>query len=271
MLGLYNVAKLRLKLIDKVLELDIRACDLVVVCLLTAIFFATVPLSWDGQDVSYFLLPRGKSEEAFLDILQEFFSWFWLIAAIPYLLQGLLLPLGESSLVNQSLWLRLTRCSPYQVAFAKVLWVLAWGLWLGVLGIIWLIATASFHYSFHQFSLDTFVKLLINVEGLVSHVLLAGGIIAISDLFLGVSDYSGRRLISTISVFIPPMILPLLYIAVRDAKFALLFPYTLPFSKVLATESENAIHFAMAAVVGILLLGLYAVSKFSSTVVESKI
>lgn len=235
------------------------------ICLLIGISISTFPIGFNEQHVTFFQLQWGKSEEDLLRLLHELFSWVWLFAALPYFLRGLLQPLGDSSLVSQMLWLRFTPCLPHEVALARAIWVISWGIWLGILGLGWALATVLFHHLFHLLPLNTFPKLLLNIEGMVSHVLLSGGIVAALASSLPVDDYSGRRLVANFASFIPLMLTPI-YIAVRKAEHAAFFPYALPFAKAVAIDSETILHFGMAAVLGVLLLGLHVITKFGYSI-----
>lgn len=229
--------------------------------LLFGICLCTFPVGFDNNHVSFLNLQWGKSEEDLLRLLHELFSWFWLFAVLPYFLRGLLQPLGDSSFVSQMLWLRFTPCLSHEIALARAVWVISWGLWLGILGFLW----ASFTVLFHHLPLNAFLKLLLNVEGIVSHVLLSGGIVTAFTSFLPLDEYSGKRLVSNVACFIPIIVTPI-YIAIRGAKYAVFFPYALPFAQVVAIDSETMLHFGMAAIVGILLLVLHTLAMFGNSV-----
>lgn len=254
----WALAKLR---ISKIIE----NYHLPLIGLLFGIFITTFPVAWNQEHVTFFQLQWGTSEEDLLSLLHELFSWVWLFAVLPYFLRGLLQPLGDSSLVSQMLWLRFTSCLPLEVALARAIWVIGWGLWLGTLGFLWASVTFLFHHFFYHLPVTTFPKLLLNVEGLVSHVLLSGGIVAALASSLPVDDYSGRRLVSTVASFIPLMLTPI-YIALRRVKYAVFFPYTLPFAKTVAIDSETILHFGMATLIGILLLSTHIVTTFGSAI-----
>lgn len=128
--------------------------------LLIGISISTFPISFNDQQVTFFQLQWGKSEEELLRLLHELFSWVWLFAVIPYFLRGLLQPLGDSSLVSQILWLRFTPCLPHEVALARAIWVISWAIWLGILGFIWALTTVLFHH----LPLNSLPKLIINLE-----------------------------------------------------------------------------------------------------------
>ncbi len=235
-------------------------------CLSIGIILSTLPIKWNGKSVTFLQLPWGSSEEALLGILHEIFSWFWLFLAIPYTLRNLLLPLGDSTLVSQNLWLRLTPILPYEVALFRAFKVFLWGCWLGLLGLLWAGFTFSFHYIFYQVSLSTFYELFLNVIGLISYVVLAGGIVAFLDNLLAIDDYSGKRLIASFAAFIPLMLAPV-YIVARNTDYATMFPYALPFFKAVASNKDSLYHFGSAFVVGTILLILHILTKLGALIV----
>jgi hypothetical protein len=239
----------------------IASHPLVLKILAVGILISTLPVGWDGQSVTFFKLQSGNSQEALLSLLHELFSWFWLFAALPYIFSGLLSPLGDSSLVCQTLWLRLTPCLSHEIAIARAIWVISWSIWLGILGFFW----ASVTSLFHQLPIAAFLQILLNVEGLMSHSLLSGGLVALLASSFSVNDYFGKRFISNIALFIPMMLVPI-YILIRNTQYAVFFPYALPFAKAVATDNDNLVHFLSSAIIGIFFLGLHVVSSFGYSV-----
>lgn len=243
----------------------IKSLELPLICL-TGIILSTLPVSWYGEAICFFKIPLdlyGDNRELALKLLMhEFFSWAWILIAFFYLLPRLLSPLGESFLVSQKLWLRLTPCQPHEIAFSRAICVISWGLWLGILSFVWALSTAFYH----QIPPTT---LLIDVAGLVSHVFLSGGIILALDLGLAV-DYSGRKLLSTLALFAPILSLLIGFGLSRtlEAKYAIFLPYASPFARL---SSENVYHFGTAAVIGFLLLSLHWIIKFRYSVVKNVI
>lgn len=225
---------------------------------LVGILLSTLPVGWDqhSSNVTFFGFPLelyGHSrEESLSALLNEFFSWAWIIVALFYL-SKLLKRLSESFSVNEMLWLRLIPCSPYEVAVARACWVIGSALALGTLGAIWVLTCSVFH----QVGFD---GLFVNVEGLVSHVLLSGGIVVALNLVIEIGE-SEQNSISVISL-LTPMILTPIYLGINklaDTNYTLFFPYTIPFNRGL----QNTIfHFGVTALIGTFLLCLHAVAKF---------
>lgn len=238
--------------------IDIYDSSVVYLSLIVLIICSTVALGWNGQNVIFLGISQelygSVREEALQGILHEFFSWWWIFTAFFYLLPRLLSPLGDSFLVSQSLWLRLTPCTPFELAFSKILWVISCGIWVGFLGIIWAFISSLFHHLPLYPS-----KLLVDILGMSSYIFLAGGIVLALDFGLMI-DYSGRRLISTIALFTPILLLlsSLATSKLIDNEYVALFPYSAPFARL---SYETMYHFLMAAVVGVLLLGLHGLIR----------
>lgn len=220
------------------------------------ILLSTFPITINEGNVMFVGLPWGNYKEAFIGILHELFSWFWLFLALPYTLRKLLLPLGDSTTISQMLWLRMTPALPCEVAIARSLRVIIWAVLLGILGLLWVVSIILFHNILHQVSWSIFGELSLNVLALMSYVFLAGGIAIILDIFLAIDDYSGKRLITAYAGFIPIILAPV-YIVIRNSKYALNFPYASPFFKAIAGNKESLHHFLIAIGVGISLLILH--------------
>lgn len=236
----------------------------------TAIWFLYVPfalvliadlgIGWNGQNLTFFTMLVeaccSSREKSILGVLHEHFSWLWLFIMFSHLLPQLLLNVQDSFLVSQSLWIRLTPCSPYEVAISRSLKVVIYGIWIGSLSVAW-----GFLNSFlHQVS---FYSLLIDALGIASYSLMCGGIVTVLDFGLSLG-YSERRLVSNVAVFIPILLL-IIFTLIKDSSFGSHFPYSSPF-----VTSSNAFmqlfggvqhHFIMAALVGLLLLGVHVISK----------
>ncbi len=224
--------------------------------LIVLIICSTVALGWNGQNVTFLGIPQqlygSVQEKALQLILQEFFSYWWIFTAIFYLVPHLLSPLGDNFLVSQSLWLRLTPCTPFELAFSKILRVIFCAIWVGFLGIIWALISSLFH------DLDT-LKLLLDVLGITSYIFLTGGIVVALDFGLMIGD-SGRTSILIIALF-SPIFLFLSSLATNrliNNKFVAFFPYSAPFTRL---SPETMSHFLMAAVIGVILLGLHSLIK----------
>lgn len=221
---------------------------------------ADLGLGWNGRSTVLFTIPLesccDSRDKAILGILHEHFSWVWIFIAFTHLLPQLLFRLQDSFLVSQSLWLRFTPCLPYEVAISRALQVIFYGIWIGILGIIW----ALINSLIHQVS---FTSLLLDVLGVVSYVILSGGIVSILDFGLALG-YSERRVIPIVALFVPILFL-IVYPLIKDSPYERFFPYASP----LITGSEVftelfggvMIHFIMAIVVGILFLGLHIINK----------
>lgn len=237
------------------------------------IFCSTFLVSWNetSQCVQIIGLPNdcGNKEESLLKIFDEFFSWYWIIIAVIYLLPRLLVYLMDSFSVSQILWIRLTLSSPSEVAISRVVWVISTALFLGVLGLSWSLITGVYH---QLLSWEYLSKINLNVLGLVSHVLMAGSIVILTDL---ITILSGTNLSinDSLKKFIPtfalgfPLILMLFYILMRKSIFAKFIPYTIPFFNGIDTPAHNFSHFLVTIVISLLLLLLHIVSKNSYSVV----
>jgi len=253
-------------------KLDIKKMFLSVTSLCVYIPFgvtivADLGIGWNGRSLTLFTIPIesccDSKEKAVLGILHEHFSWVWLFVAFSHLLPQLLSRLQDSFLVSQSLWLRFTPCLPYEVAISRALKVILYGVWIATLGIIWDLLNAVLHQV-------SFRSLLLDTLGIFSYVLMSGGIVAVCDFGLSLG-YAGRRLISTIALFIPALCL-LFFIIVKDSTYSKNFPYAFPF--LTSSESFNEVlgdvqsHFIMAAIVGFLLLLVHVGSKMAYFRVE---
>ncbi len=216
------------------------------------------PIDWDftGKSVRFFGFPLDvyslSREESLLDLLSGLFSWMWVIITI-FFLPRLMKRLNDSFSVNEMLWLRLVQCSPYEVATARVLWVMTWVVLLSIFGGLWAYMCALFHEIPIRY-------LLINVEGLLSHILLSGGIIVVLNSIVSAGE-SEKNLISVIALFFP-ILLTFIYLGIRttsNINYMQFFPYVAPFNRGL---QNTAIHFGMAALIGTILLFLNAVFSF---------
>ena len=219
------------------------------------IIIATVPFGWYQEQLTFFNIPlegyQGARETVYINLLHELFSWAWIYITL-YLLRRLLLPLGDSFSVSQLLWLRLTHCSPWEIAAARAMWVIAYGVWLGFLGLIWVLVTSLYHHIYSA-------NLLLDILGLVSYIIFAGGMIAVLD-FHREFDYFSKRVIAVVALFFPSL-LDLVKLGIDnsiDAHYARFFPFTHPFARV---TSENLYHFGVAGILGLFFLGFHILSK----------
>ena len=232
------------------------------ILLVGGIIIATLPFSWDGEQLTFFNIPlegyQGTRETVYINLLHELFSWAWIYIAF-YVFFRLLLPLGESFSVSQLLWLRLTPCFPWEIAAARAIWVIAYGVWLGFLGLIWVLVTSLYHHIYSA-------NLLLDVLGLVSYIIFAGGMIAVLDFDL-VFDYVSKRVIAVVALFLP-CLLDLLKIGIGgllDSQYIRFFPYTHPFAML---TSENLYHFGVAGILGLFFLAFHILSKLKYSSVE---
>jgi hypothetical protein len=232
------------------------------ILLVVGIIIATLPFSWDGEQLTFFNIPlegyHGTRETVYINFLHEFFSWAWIYIAF-YVLRRLLIPLGDSFSVSQLLWLRLTPCFPWEIAAARAIWVIAYGVWLGFLGLIWVLVTSLYHHIYSA-------NLLLDVLGLVSYIIFAGGMIAVLDFDL-VFDSVSKRVIAVVALFLP-CLLYLLKIGIGgllDSQYIRFFPYTHPFAML---TSENLYHFGVAGILGLFFLAFHILSKLKYSSVE---
>lgn len=217
-------------------------------------------LGWNGRSAVLFTIPLelccDSREKAILGILHEHFSWVWIAVIAMHLLPQLLSRLQDSFLVSQSLWLRFTPCLPSEVAISRVLQVIFYGIWIGILGTIWALANSLIHQV-------SFASLLLDVLGIVSYVILSGGIVSILDFGLALG-YSERRIIAPVALLIP-ILLTIVYLLLKDSPYAEFFPYSSPLitgSEVFTELFGGVIsHFAMAIITGFILLSLHIISK----------
>jgi len=224
---------------------------------LSGVLLSLFPVGWSGTGVTFFGFPLelygNTREDSLLALLKEFCSWAWLFIAIFYLLPNLLQRLSESLSINNTLWIRLAPCSPYEVAISRALWVIIWAFVVGMFGIVWSLICGYFHQI-------AFSELLINVIGLVSHILLAGGLVLALDLgfFTGTLERNQVSFLALIS----PVILILFYWGidkVLNEKYMKFFPYAVPFSDGL---TDISYHFGVTALIGFCLLCIHIALKF---------
>jgi hypothetical protein len=224
---------------------------------LLGVSFSLFPVSWNGTEVTFFGFPLelygNTREDSLLALLKEFCSWAWIFTGIFYLLPNLLQRLSESLSINNILWLRFAPCSPSEVATSRALWVMIWAFAAGVLGMVWSLICAYFHQV-------SFEELLINVVGLVSHIILAGGLVLVLDL--GSSTGTLERNQVSFLALISPMILILFYWGINkvlDERYMKFFPYAVPFSSGLTDVLR---HFGATALIGFCLLCTHIALKF---------
>lgn len=224
---------------------------------LLSVAFSLLPVSWNRTEVTFFgfslELYGNTREDSLLALLKEFFSWAWIFIAIFYLLPNLLQRLGESLSINNTLWLRFAPCSPFEVAISRALWVIIWAFAAGIFGIVWSVICAYFHQV-------SFSELLINVAGLVSHIIFAGGLVLALDL--GASTGALKRNQVSFLALISPMILILFYWGINkvlDERYMRFFPYAVPFSSGLM---DTLWHFGATALIGFCFLCIHIALRF---------
>ncbi|MDF0552489.1 hypothetical protein [Kamptonema sp. UHCC 0994] len=226
------------------------------------IIIVTQFYGWDKESLTIFNIPlegyHGSRETVYKNLLHEWFSWAWIYITF-YVLLRLLLPLGDSFSVSQLLWLRLTPCSPWEIAAARAIWVIAYGVWLGFLGLIWVLVTSLYHHIYPA-------NVLLDVLGLVSYIIFVGGMIAVLD-FDPECDYFSKRVIVFFALFLPSL-LDLLKIGIGGlfhSQYIRFFPYTHPFAML---TSENLYHFGVAGILGLFFLSFHILSKLKYSSVE---
>lgn len=236
-----------------------KYCLFYFIILFSLVGISTFPLSYTDHSVSYFGLELytssiTASRDFAIELLQDFYLIGWLGISLLFLF-GLLLPLGNSFLVNQTLWLRLTPCLPHEIAATRAIWVILYALFMGFLSLIWAVLCTWIN----DFPLNS---LLVDIEGLMSHILISGGMVVFIDF--NIKNYLSRMFISIIAVVIP-IILIIAYIPISlisplgmIAKF---FPYTMPVA-IVKLLPDNQTHFLATAILGLLLLFLSVVIKF---------
>ncbi len=178
--------------------------------------------------------------------LRECLSWWWLIAAVGYVLPVLLLPLAASFAPSQVLWLRLTPCSPRDVALARTARLGIAVASLGALGLPAAVACARWHGVPVAAVLDV-------AAGLLAHALLAGGVVLIAGPALYAP--AGRALAAFVG-FLMPLFLFLAYAALGarlPAGLRSWWPYAVPF---VPAWGEPAGHVLVAAGLGAALVVL---------------
>jgi hypothetical protein len=210
----------------------------------------------------------GTKEQSLLKVFDEFFSYYWIIIVLLYLLPQLLVYLMDSFSVSQILWIRLTLSSPSEVAISRVVWVISTALFFGVLGLSWSLITGFYHH----ISWEYLGKINLNVLGLVCHVLIAGSIVILTDL---ITILSGSNLSKNNSLknFVPtmalilPWLLAVIFLLFRNSNLAKFIPYSVPFFQIFDTPEHNLFHFLVTIVISLLLLLLHIVSKNRYSVV----
>ena len=239
----------------------------ILIIFIVIILLSTLPVNWNitGNNMTFLGVPLklyGQSKEDSLVILiNNFFSYGWIFIVI-FSLSKFLKKLSESFLVKEILWLRLLPCSPYEVALSRALWIISYTLFIFILGTIWAITSALYH----QISIS---ELLINVEGLVSHILLSGGIVIALNLVIPFEKLE-QNSISAIAL-ISPLILVAIYLGISrslNENLIKYFPYSFPFH----TGLKNTLyHFGTAALMGGFLLCLHTVINLRFSHVKSTI
>lgn len=229
------------------------------------IVIGTLPISWDISETSVTVfgfplkLYGQYRDDSLLSLLNEIFSWGWLIISI--FLFRLLKKLSESFSVNEMLWLRLLPCSPYEVALARALWIIGYACFIGILGTVWAVICTLFHHV-------SMSEILINIEGLVSYVLLSGGIVVSLNLVSSVKKLE-PNFISSIAC-ITPIVLGLIYRGIsnlQDNGIMKYFPYSFPFN----TGLRNTFfHFGTATLIGVCLIGLNILQVFRFSDIKVK-
>jgi hypothetical protein len=172
--------------------------------------------------------------------LRECLSWWWLVAAVGYVLPVLLLPLAGSFAPSQVLWLRLTPCSPRDVALARAARL---GLGLFALAALGLPAAAAMTL-WHGVPLAAVLDV---AAGLPAHALLAGGVVLAAGPAL--KTPAGRALAAFVG-FLAPLFAFLVYAALGPRLPAGLrpwWPYAVPF---VPAWGEPARHVLAAAGLG---------------------
>jgi hypothetical protein len=168
-------------------------------------------------------------------VLNELFSWGWLLGFGFVVLPGLLLPLAASYSTSQTLWLRLAGASPRQVAMARTVWVFGAALALLALGAIWA-AAASFR---HDLPMSGLMR---PVTGMVGHLVLAAGVICV--LAPVARGHRAGQVIAFAGVLLP-ITLFLVYAAAlsrSETELRFWWPYAAPFvyDSVVADSARHA-------------------------------
>jgi hypothetical protein len=178
--------------------------------------------------------------------VRECFSWWWLIAAVAYVLPVLLLPLAASFAPSQVLWLRLTPCSSRAVMLARTMRLLLGVAFLAALALpVVVLCTLRHDLPAHT--------LLDAAAGVLAHTLWAGGLVLVIGPSLKTPP--GRALAAFVA-FLTPLLSFVLYAALAPRLPGGLrswWPYALPFAP---SWGEPARHVLAAAALGAGLVAL---------------
>ena len=211
-------------------------------------------IQYDGENVfllNTIVVNSGiNKKEALEFVYYEYFSLSWILFSTLYLLPKLLLPLSNSFSVNQLLWLRLTPCSPIEIATTRVLWVISWAIWLSFSGIIWLLLIIYHHRIF----LD---NIFLDITGLASYIIFTGSIVITCTNFYNV--YSFNKTLISLGSLCSNIIFCYIYYAFPNIIFKKFLPIALPFSKYFLPDRN--VHFIMAALIGSFLLIIHMLRK----------
>jgi len=211
-------------------------------------------IQYDGENVllhTIIIHSDTNKKEALEFVFYEYFSLSWIFLSTLYLLPKLLLPLTNSFSINQMLWLRLTPCSPIEIAITRVLWVISWAIWLSISGIITMLLIIYHHKIFLN-------NLFLDIGGLISYIILTGGIVITWTNFNYKIDSLKKTLI-TIASLCSTIIFGYIYYTFPNIIFRKILPIALPFSSYFLPD--RSIHFCATALIGCFLLIIHIIDK----------
>lgn len=230
-------------------------------CLIGLIIFS--PFSFYAEDGQVFFLGTAMKSYTYSSALpgnlaaselnrfvEEFLiiGW-WLVAAIELPLI-LLVPLVDSFSVSQTIWIRLTSCSPVELSLVRFFWVITYALWLFTTGSLFIFPIAQLQ------GISPYPG-LIDVLGLASFTSLCGGITVITmSIIRSIFSYDEtipRFLVIGISFLAPIglyLIFSLIYLYVGNSPRY--FPYAIGYPSIKLVNASK--HFLASLGVGITLL-----------------
>lgn len=179
----------------------------------------------------------------------------WWLVAVFELPIVLLVPLVDSFSVSQTIWIRLTFCSPVELSWVRFFWVLAYATWLLIMGSLFISIITFSHQEISPFN-D-----LIDILGLASFTTLCGGIAVIAmSIIRSISSYEetiSRFLVVSISFSIP-ILLYLLFSLIASPYIGIslrYFPYSIGVPSIILLDPLA--HFLASLGLGVILLMIH--------------
>ncbi|MEK8021735.1 MAG: hypothetical protein VSS75_033080 [Candidatus Parabeggiatoa sp.] len=222
----------------------------------------TIPLSWNGNDISYFGVELGLYKDysptkALTQVLREYYSNAWVLILF-YVTPTILIPTFKSFSVSQTLWLRFSMISPMELAVVRILFLVYQALFLLSLSVIWIIVVTIYH------ELSMTMLLVPTLVGFSAYIFMSGSFCILCGFFL-----RGNGLMCPIASMGIPFILFMIYLSVQSYfEYADCIPFSSPYSYAFFMDkSKLIVHYIMALLVSFMCMLIY----FLSTMFVAKI